>query len=301
MLTAASLIARKPVRLNDRCNGTRRVARRRTAELMIRRFLDRWRHDLRVKVATFDATDPVGAEGARPRPPPDHIRRVNSAEKAVPSVFLHSGATDLLAIVAALADAVESRSEGEALPFPARPTVMELGCGVGRLLRHAPTPALARVVATDVNVESLEWCRTNLPGVEYHHHSRLPPIASLPAMSINIIYAHSVFTHIPLEHQLAWLREMERVLRPGGWLAVTFLGREQQEALLDAEQRASLSVDGAIQIHPEWAPGSSEGPVAYGAVCQTIAHQETTVATVFAPGVRRVRHGRQDVLVVRRR
>lgn len=268
-------------------------------------FLDRWRDDLRVKVAAFGANDRLANEETQPPlPPPEHIRRVNSAEKAVPSVFLRSGASDLLAIVDTLADAVESWTHGGARPaLPARPTVMELGCGVGRLLRHAPDPALAQIVATDVNAESLDWCRTNLPGVAYHHHGPLPPIASLPAMSIDIVYAHSVFTHIPLEHQLAWLREMARVLRPGGWLAATFLGRAQQEALLDAEQRARLAADGAIQIHPEWAPapGGIDGPVAYGAVCQTVAHQEATVGSVFELGLRRERHGRQDVLIVRRR
>jgi SAM-dependent methyltransferase len=265
-------------------------------------FLDQWRQDLRARVATFDANDQVAASETRPLPPPALIRRVNSAEKADPCVFLHSGASDLLAIVETLVDAVESRTLGAGLPFPARPAVMELGCGVGRLLRHVPAPAQARVLATDVNTESLDWCRANLPEVEYHHDGPLPPIASLPAAAFDIIYAHSVFTHIPLERQLAWLRELERLLRPGGWLAATFLGSEQRDALLDAEQRASLSTNGAIQVHPEWAPGStSDGPTAFGAVCQTVAHQEATVGSVFELCTRRVRHGRQDVLALRRR
>jgi SAM-dependent methyltransferase len=263
-------------------------------------FLDQWRHGLRVKAAGFAASDPAAAAETLPLPAPEQIRRVNSAEKADLSVFLRSGVTDLLAIVDALADAIESRTSGVP-PFPATPAIMELGCGLGRLLRHAPNPTLARVIATDVNAASLEWCRTNLPGIAYHLHGPLPPIASLPAASVDIIYAHSVFTHIPLERQLAWLREMERVLRPGGWLAATFLGRAQQEALLDAEQRARLAADGAIQIDPQRADGSSGEPIAYGAVCQTGAHQEMMVGTVFDLCVRLERGDRQDVLVVRRR
>jgi SAM-dependent methyltransferase len=153
-----------------------------------------------------------------------------------------------------------------------------------------------------VNAESLDWCRTNLPEVEYHHHGPLPPIASLPAAGFDIIYAHSVFTHIPLERQVAWLRELERLLRPGGWLAATFLGSAQQDALLNAEQRASLSANGAIQVHPAWVPGTtSEGPMAFGAVCQTITHQDARVGKVFELCARRERHGRQDVLALRRR
>jgi SAM-dependent methyltransferase len=274
-------------------------------------LLEKWREQLRARVEAFDADGEIDVSGMRPLPPAEHIRRVNSAEKAEPRVFLRSGASDLLAIVDTLVEVVESRThsaterptQSAGLSFPARPAVMELGCGVGRLLRHAPPPTLARIVATDVNAESLDWCRANLPDVEYHHHDSLPPIASLPAMAFDIIYAHSVFTHIPLERQLAWLREVERLLRPGGWLAATFLGSAQQDALLDAAQRDRLSAEGAIQIFPEPAPGTSGGgpPTAYGAVCQTIAHQEAAIGSVFDLCARRQRHGRQDVLVVRRR
>jgi hypothetical protein len=170
-------------------------------------LLDRWRADLRAMVAGLGTNGPIVADDPRPAPAPDIIRGVNSPEKADASVFLRSGATDLLAIVESLADAVEGQTPDADRPRPALPTVMDLGCGVGRLLRHAPDPALARVIATDVNAASLAWCRAHLPGIEYHHHDPLPPIASLPASSIDIVYAHSVFTHIPLEHQAVWLHE----------------------------------------------------------------------------------------------
>jgi SAM-dependent methyltransferase len=266
---------------------------------MSEHFLDHWCHDLRAKVAAFRENEQIVAGETRPLPSPERIRKVNSAEKAVPSVFLRSGVSDLLAIVETLADAIECGAP-HAECLPDHPTVMELGCGLGRLLRHVPPAVLARVIATDVNSDSLEWCRANLPGISYHYHGPQPPIASLPAMSVDIVYAHSVFTHIPLERHAAWLCEMQRVLRPGGWLVATFLGGPQQKELLTAEQQATLAAAGAIQIAPEWEPGG-DGPVAYGAVCQTVPHQEATVGAVFDVAVRRERHGRQDVLALRRR
>ena len=155
------------------------------------------------------------------------------------------------------------------------------------------------MVATDVDRTSLDWCRSNLPeAAEYHLHGLVPPIATLPAMTFDLIYAHSVFTHIPLERQAAWLEEMRRLLRPGGLLAATFLGREQQDALLSPEQRAALVADGAIQIHPNW--DGSDTPAAYRAVCQTIAHQELRVGAVLEVCNRRERPGRQDVVAARR-
>ena len=86
------------------------------------------------------------------------------------------------------------------------------------------------------------------------------PDRDLPTASINIIYAHSVFTHIPLEHQVVWLRELERLLRPGGWLAITFLGRAQQEALLNEQQQGTLRTKGEVQVYPDTLPGH-EGSV----------------------------------------
>ena len=267
---------------------------------MRRPFLDHWRDDLRAIATALDTHGSRDRGDARPIPPPELIRRVNSAEKADAAVFLRSGVSDLQAIVETLADAVESRTRDREPPFPAHPTIMELGCGLGRLLRHAPDPALAHVIATDVNAGSLDWCRAHLLNVDYHLHGPLPPIASLPAASIDVVYAHSVFTHVPLEHQTVWLRELARLLRPAGWLAITCLGHVQQEALLNEEEQAILRTTGAIQIRPEYMPGHDD-PVMYGAVCQTVADQEATVGAVFDIVRRRERHARQDVVVARRR
>jgi SAM-dependent methyltransferase len=267
---------------------------------MAETLLDHWRHELGVKAAAFAANDSIAAAEVRPLPTPDQIRAVNSAEKAIPATFLRSGVSDLLAIVETLAEAIATPSPSMRSPFPNRPTVMELGCGLGRLLRHAPDATRAEMIATDVNADSLGWCRANLPDVTYHLHGPLPPIESLAAASVDIIYAHSVFTHIPLERQHAWLRELERVLRPGGWLVATVLGREQQDALLNTEQHDILAAHGAIQIRPRWRPDSKE-PWTYGAVCQTVAHQEATMTAVFDIALRRERHNRQAVLALRRR
>lgn len=262
-------------------------------------FLDRWCQDLRAKVAALREDAEIVAGEKRPLPPPERILQVNSAEKSVPAVFLRSGVTDLLAIVETLAEAIEG-GVPDARRLPDHPTVMELGCGLGRLLRHAPPQKLARVIATDVNDGSLEWCRATLPGITYHHHGLLPPISTLPSTSVDIVYAHSVFTHIPLDRQDGWLREMHRVLRPGGWLVATFLGEQQQRDLLSEEQQATLVAVGAMQIGLSPDP-SGDGHLAHPAICQTVAHLEAAVGELFEIGARRERPGRQDVLALRRR
>ena len=67
--------------------------------------------------------------------------------------------------------------------------------------------------------------------------------------------------------------------------------------MLSPEQRATLVAEGAIQIHPD---DSNEILSAYGAVCQTISHQEMRIGGVLEVCNRKMRHGRQDVVVARR-
>jgi hypothetical protein len=109
-------------------------------------------------VAVLESNWQTEDVATRPIPPPAFIRRVNSAEKAEPGVFLRSGATDLLAIGETLSGAAEKSTCAAGDIFPERPAVMELGCGMGRRLRHVPVASLDPFHATDVNPDVLGWC-----------------------------------------------------------------------------------------------------------------------------------------------
>jgi SAM-dependent methyltransferase len=260
---------------------------------------DDWRETLKAALAAYEHTESSWLRETRPLPPPDLVRRVNAADKADPRRFLTSGAADLFAILDALIDLTRDRAQTRPV-LPPRPAVMELGCGVGRLLRHVPRAAVARLVATDVNADCLAWCRASFPDVECHHHGPRPPIATLDAASFDLIYANSVFTHIPLERQADWLNEVARLLKPGGCLVATVLGHTHRELLLDAAQRDALDTDGALQIHPETG-GDPAGPaIAYGAVFQIRERLHADFGAVLDVCGIRERPGSQDVLVARR-
>jgi SAM-dependent methyltransferase len=217
---------------------------------------------------------------------------VNAPDKAEPRVFVQSGLADLLAVVEALDAAGGALPEGAA--------ILELGCGVGRLLRHLPD-GRGRVAATDINEDCLAWCRANLPGIECHLHGSTPPIGTLAGEAFDLIYANSVFTHIPLERQHAWLTEARRLLRPGGWLVATVLGVTHADLLLDPTARALLASRGELEVHPEQTADASDGsPTAFGAVFQTRKQQEAAFGAVFEECTVRERPGSQDIIVSRR-
>jgi SAM-dependent methyltransferase len=99
--------------------------------------------------------------------------------------------------------------------------VLDLGCGVGRLTRVLAQNA-SHVHALDVSAEMLEQARElngHLTNVTWHHGdgTTLHPVAD---ESVDAVVSHVVFQHIPdPQITLGYVREMGRVLRPGGWAA----------------------------------------------------------------------------------
>jgi SAM-dependent methyltransferase len=100
-------------------------------------------------------------------------------------------------------------------------TVVDLGCGVGRLTRVIAARA-SHVYAIDVSAEMLAQARRHNPqlgNVEWVHGdgATLQPI---PDESADAVVSHVVFQHIPDPRiTYGYVAEMGRVLRPGGWAA----------------------------------------------------------------------------------
>lgn len=98
-------------------------------------------------------------------------------------------------------------------------TVVDIGCGVGRMAR-ALAKRTHRVIAIDVSEEMLSRGRAlnaHLQNIEWVHGDgrTLRPIEDA---SVDGCFSHVVFQHLPdPELTLGYIREMGRVLRPGGW------------------------------------------------------------------------------------
>ncbi|MEM9553253.1 MAG: class I SAM-dependent methyltransferase [Acidobacteriota bacterium] len=103
--------------------------------------------------------------------------------------------------------------------------VLDFGCGLARTLRFiAQHPQLSwRMTGCDVDRISIEWCRGALPSVEFHATWLSPPLP-FPRARFDAVYAVSVFTHFAADEQRAWAQELARVVRPGGFAAITTMG-----------------------------------------------------------------------------
>lgn len=127
-------------------------------------------------------------------------------------------------------------------------TILDLGCGSARLLRHLRCLEGVRLVGCDVNADCVNWCQENLPGIEFYMNALEPPLSFANAAEFDFVYAYSVFTHIPLAWQRPWLEEIKRILKPGGFFICTVCGaRHIQEQLGEAE-RQCLDAQGHLEL-----------------------------------------------------
>lgn len=126
--------------------------------------------------------------------------------------------------------------------------VLEWGCGPGRLIRHMPALLASRnnaLTGSDYNSESIEWCRQHLAGIEFVVNELNPPLP-FPDETFDAIYTFSVFTHLSESVQLAWARELHRVLRPGGLLLCTTHGDAYRYLLANGEERDAYNAGKAV-------------------------------------------------------
>jgi SAM-dependent methyltransferase len=104
--------------------------------------------------------------------------------------------------------------------------IFEWGCGPGRIIYHLPglinRPAY-EFVGSDYNQKTITWCKKHLKGIKFIENDLTPPI-DIADETFDFIYCISVFTHLSERNHYAWLKELLRVLKPGGFLMFTSHG-----------------------------------------------------------------------------
>lgn len=100
--------------------------------------------------------------------------------------------------------------------------LLDWGCGCGRVLRHW-ADLRDRVYGCDIDSRMVAWCDEHLPFAEVKVNALSPPLPYGDA-TFELVHAFSVMTHLSEELQQAWLREVHRVLEPGGFFLFSTLG-----------------------------------------------------------------------------
>ncbi|MEX2130810.1 MAG: class I SAM-dependent methyltransferase [Pseudohongiellaceae bacterium] len=103
--------------------------------------------------------------------------------------------------------------------------VLDFGCGCARTLRHR----IAKhnnwsITGVDTDIETIEWNRRVFPNLASWIYGVKAPPLTIPAQSFDLIVAVSVFTHLDENLQDQWLRELRRLLSPGGLIIISIHG-----------------------------------------------------------------------------
>ena len=137
--------------------------------------------------------------------------------------------------------------------------ILDIGCGTGRLLLGWWAQDGARHLAgVDVNRDLIRWNTENLGDIADWSVCELDPPLPFQDRSFDLIQLVSVFTHLTLTRQRAWIREVQRLLRPDGVAIITLHGELYAKLLLDERLRHQFELDGHLSV-----AGASEGANAF--------------------------------------
>lgn len=115
-------------------------------------------------------------------------------------------------------------------------SILDFGCGAGRIMQFLPSgPA---VYGCDVNPLLAAYTGKTFPTATIHANAFAPPLAYADEL-FDLVYAFSVFSHLPEELEQEWLRELSRVGAPGCTYLITIHGDWMIEATLGPERRAA--------------------------------------------------------------
>jgi SAM-dependent methyltransferase len=199
--------------------------------------------------------------GGLPVPPPR--LRVEVAGTPGLEWFLDSGLQQ--------AGIIRTAAERNGAPLESLGGMLDFGCGCGRVLRHWAGLEGPAIHGSDYNERLVGWCAANLPFVTASVNRIEPPLRYEDGQ-FDLVYAISVFTHLPHDLERAWIEELSRIIVPGGLLLLTTHGDSYADRL-DADERARYDSGEPVVRWPR---------VAGSNLCTTF-HPETYVRARLAP------------------
>jgi SAM-dependent methyltransferase len=126
-------------------------------------------------------------------------------------------------------------AEGIRLLLPPDGALLEIGCGIGRVLQHVASMC-RDVHGVDISAEMVKRGQQrlrHLPNVHFHQGNGYD-LAPFQSNVFDVVYCAFVFQHMPKTSVFNYLREVYRVLKPEGVV------RFQVPNLLEHEQFESF-------------------------------------------------------------
>ena len=171
-------------------------------------------HAAVIRTAPRETADP----DALPVPPPElWIGYAETTEH-----YLANGRRDVDAMLATVEGAGVGRDELS--------TVLDLGCGAGRMLRFFPRHEGSELWGVDISAEHATWCQDHLAPMNFATVTTAPHLPFADG-TFDFVYCASVFSHIS-DLADAWVLELRRIVRSGGHVYLTICDHHSLDLLL---------------------------------------------------------------------
>ncbi|MBI3332869.1 MAG: class I SAM-dependent methyltransferase [Candidatus Omnitrophica bacterium] len=128
-------------------------------------------------------------------------------------------------------------------------SILEFGCGFARLTEPMANLApQAEIHGCDVSPRDLRRARRRCPRGRFIVNQVTPPLPYSNAQ-FDFIFSYSVFTHLTEENHRGWLRELSRILAPGGVMVHTTHSYRalRQMGLFSPQSLAKYRLGGAVE------------------------------------------------------
>ena len=110
-------------------------------------------------------------------------------------------------------------------PLEKMDTILDFGCGCGRMTRWWSELSGPEIHGCDYNPKLVAWCEANLAFVRARETGLEPPL-SYPDSSFDLLCVYSVFTHLSTALATRWMADLHRLSKSRGLL--WFTGSRQQ-------------------------------------------------------------------------
>lgn len=134
---------------------------------------------------------------------------------------------------------VAELAEASSVPLTKAGRILDFGSGWGRISRFLLTKVQPTAIyAVDVDPEMTALVNSTLPGLNAVTSNPLPP-TPFGSATFDGVLAFSVFSHLAGHAHEAWANEFGKLVRPGGFVAITVLERQ----FLDVIKAAQMAVE----------------------------------------------------------
>ena len=134
--------------------------------------------------------------------------------------------------------------------------ILDWGCGTGRVICHLKDFLPGRNIdlyGSDCDPKVLKWCQQNISQAKFAANDLDPPLPFKDGF-FDVVYGFSVLPHLSEKRQIAWLKELNRVLKKGGLALLSTQGYSYMK-YLKKEEGAQFQ-EGGLVVRPRTKEGA---------------------------------------------